>query len=102
MSLITRAATQGERFARARKFRGFNQTEMARTLGVATSTISNWENDHVDPPLSAAAKWATLTGQTIDWLVWGDRGDEEAPSGEGASALSQHSVRLEGLEPPTF
>ncbi len=91
MATLTRTTTQGERLSRSRMFVGIDQSEMAQLLGKSKGTISNWENDHVDPPLSAMAKWAQLTGRSIDWIAFGDRNDEAPADDAGASDRSRLS-----------
>jgi transcriptional regulator with XRE-family HTH domain len=101
--------TAAERMARARLFVGLDQHEMAELLGKNRNTISAWERGVNEPPLSALAKWALVTGRSIDWIVWGDSGRpsesglnaEMAPSGED-EANSVALVRPKGFEPPTF
>ncbi|MGK0716180.1 helix-turn-helix transcriptional regulator [Leucobacter sp. W1153] len=98
MITSTQQTTQGQRLYRSRSFMGIKQEEMAKLLGKSKNTVSNWENDHVDPPLSAMAQWAKLTGRTIDWIAFGDE-TEEAPA---ASAGASGSVRPKGFEPLAF
>lgn len=87
MSTFTRTTTQGERLARSRMFVGISQGEIANMLGRSKGTVSNWENDHVDPPLSAMAQWARLTGRTIDWIAFGDE-DDKTPTAIGGGQMS--------------
>ena len=88
MATLT-ATTLAHRMTRARLFVGIEQQEIAELLGKNRSTISAWERGLNEPPISAVAQWAQLTGRSIDWLVWGDDGRPEY-------------VRPEGFEPPTY
>ncbi|WP_294947649.1 helix-turn-helix transcriptional regulator [uncultured Microbacterium sp.] len=72
MSTVTTATTPGQRMTRARLFVGLDQNAMAEALGKSRNTISAWERDVNEPPLSAVAAWARLTGRSIDWIAFGD------------------------------
>jgi transcriptional regulator with XRE-family HTH domain len=81
---ITTTATQPhERMSRARLFAGLDQSQMATMLGKSRNTVSAWERGVNEPSVTDVARWALITGQTIEWIVWGD-------------------VRPKGLEPLTF
>ena len=103
MVIINAPATVGQRMSRARLWVGLEQAGMAELLGKTRQTIGNWERDAVEPPFAAVARWARITGRSLDWIAFGDE-TEEAPPSDGASTsvLSQHSVRPKGLEPLTF
>ncbi|MFK4761188.1 helix-turn-helix transcriptional regulator [Microbacterium sp. ZW T5_45] len=97
MSLLNEQLTVGERMARARRFAGLEQVEMAEHLGRNRNTISAWERGVNEPPFSAVVTWARLTGQPVEWFAGVNA--ETAPASAGAVSTD---VRLEGLEPPTF
>lgn len=87
MAMITRAATTPhERMTRARLFAGLDQAEMAALIGRSRNTVSAWERGANEPPLSAVAQWARITGRSLDWIAFGDA--EEAPGEPEASRLS--------------
>ncbi|WP_313539811.1 helix-turn-helix transcriptional regulator [Leifsonia aquatica] len=98
--------TPHQRMSRARLFAGIDQQQMAAILGRSRNTISAWERGVNEPPITAVAMWAAVTGRSIDWIMWGDEGmprevaaavvNAEAPAEAGAW------VRHEGFEPPTF
>lgn len=71
--------TVGARLARARRFAGLEQADLAVTLNRSRSTISAWERGLTDPPMSAVASWAQLTGRTIDWIAYGDTPPTDTP-----------------------
>lgn len=85
--------TPAQRMTRARLFVGLEQADMAELLGKSRNTISAWERGVNDPPLSAVAKWARITGRSIDWIVWGD---DETPT---ASAMGVSGSRLRESNP---
>lgn len=92
MSTVTEV-TPAERMTRSRLFVGLDQTAMAELLGKSRNTISAWERGVSEPPLSAIAAWARITGRSIDWIAWGD---EETPT---ASAMGVSGSRLRESNP---
>ena len=58
----------GERLRTARLKTGFRQTDLARILGVAQSTIVYWETNMRRPNLHAAIRMAALFGTTVENL----------------------------------
>src|SRR5690606_7805246 len=79
-----------------------DQAHAAKALGVSRQAISSWEQGHTEPSATNFVRLARLYGQPLEWFAAGVNA-ETAPAEAGAvSSLSQHSVRLEGLEPPTF
>lgn len=78
MSTVTAPSTPAQRMTRARLFAGLEQAQMAEALGKSRNTISAWERGVNDPPLSAVALWARMTGRTIDWIAFGDETDNRS------------------------
>ena len=76
MTIINPTVAPYERLSRSRRFVGLDQDDMARLLGRSRNTISAWERGVNEPPVSAVAAWARITGQTIDWIMWGDETPE--------------------------
>ena len=95
MTMIKQALTVGERMVRARLWVGLDQSEMAQALGKTARTVGAWERGENEPPFSAVAQWARITGRTLDWIAYGDQNDE------GPAFAGPRSVRPEGFEPPT-
>ena len=75
---LTKTSTAYERMTRARLFAGLEQSEMAELLGRNRNTISAWERGLNEPPAGALAQWAVITGQRVEWIVWGDEGQPSA------------------------
>ena len=82
------------RLKAARERAGIDQLDMAARLGVARTTVSNWERGVSEPNVTQFVQWAELTGTPLEWLAEGVHA--KAPAGAGAD------VRHEGFEPPTF
>ena len=59
----------GERVKKELKEQGRKQSELAPYLNVRQSTLSEWLNDHNEPPMSAIPKIAAYLGVTADYLL---------------------------------
>lgn len=58
-----------ERIKSIRLAKGLSQVELARTLGVTKQSISNWENDNIQPSIEMLIKIATYFSVTTDYLL---------------------------------
>jgi transcriptional regulator with XRE-family HTH domain len=85
--------TVADRLRKARESAGFEQAALARVLGVAKNTVSNYERGAVQPKRAVVMAWAMATDTALDWL----EGESPRPEDGGS-----HAVRPKGLEPPTF
>ena len=61
------------RLRTARKSAGFSREDVEKALGIAQTTLTNYEYGVSTPGLMRAVALAALYGVTLDWLVW----DEE-------------------------
>lgn len=59
----------GQRICEARTMRGWSQVELAKRLGVAKQTVSNWENDNIQPSIEMLVRLAGLFNVTTDYLL---------------------------------
>lgn len=55
-----------------------NASEFARKVGVAPNSVYRYERGDQSPSVQIAAKWAQLTGVSLDWLVTGNGGGPKA------------------------
>ena len=78
-------ATFGDRLAAAREEQGLEQKDVARRLGVKTSTVLNWEEDRAEPRANRVQMLAGILGVSITWLLSG-QGEGPSPAGEGPEA----------------
>lgn len=60
--------TLGERLAKARRLKGWNQTELAQNLGIGRRSISRYEDDIAVPSRAVLIAWAEVTGVPFGWL----------------------------------
>ena len=59
----------GQRICELRTACGWSQVELAKRLGVAKQTISNWENENIQPSIEMLIRLAKLFGVTTDYLL---------------------------------
>lgn len=48
---------------------GWSQVELARRLQVSKQTVSNWENDNIQPSIEMLVRLAKLFGVTTDYML---------------------------------
>lgn len=76
------AATFGDRVAAARDAAGLSQKDLARRLGVRTSTLRNWEEDLSEPRANRLSMMAGILNVSIMWLINGEGEGMQAPPEE--------------------
>lgn len=59
----------GQRILEMRTNLGWSQMELAKRLGVAKQTVSNWENDNIQPSIEMLVRLSRLFGVTTDYLL---------------------------------
>ena len=59
----------GERINELRCAFGWSQVELAKKLQVTKQTISNWENDNIQPSIDMLVKVAGVFNVTTDYLL---------------------------------
>lgn len=77
---------------------GWSQVELARALNVSKQTVSNWENDNIQPSIDMLVRLAKVFGVTTDYLL----GLEDTPrldvSGLSDSAVAHLSLLVADLK----
>lgn len=48
---------------------GWNQVELAKSLNVTKQTVSNWENDNIQPSVEMLIRLSRIFGVTTDYLL---------------------------------
>lgn len=61
--------TVGERLAKARKATGLTQAQFAERIGIARSSVANYELDVTMPRRLVLNAWAHETGVPVEWLL---------------------------------
>ena len=59
----------GQRIYELRLAFGWSQVELAKRLGVAKQTVSNWENENIQPSIEMLMRLAKLFNVTTDYMV---------------------------------
>lgn len=59
----------GRRICELRNALGWSQVELAKRLKVAKQTVSNWENDNIQPSIEMLVRLAKIFGVTTDYLL---------------------------------
>lgn len=59
----------GQRICELRTSLGWSQVELAKRLGVAKQTVSNWENENIQPSIEMLVRLAKLFNITTDYLL---------------------------------
>ena len=59
----------GQRIAELRLALGWSQVELSKRLRVAKQTVSNWENDNIQPSIEMLVRLAKLFNVTTDYLL---------------------------------
>ncbi len=59
----------GPRINELRLAYGWNQVQLAEKLNVSKQTISNWENDNIQPSIEMLVRLAKLFNVSTDYLL---------------------------------
>ena len=59
----------GQRLRELRCAFGWNQVELARRLNVSKQTVSNWENENIQPSIEMLVKLAQTLSVSADYLL---------------------------------
>jgi len=90
--------TMGGRLSRARDAAGLTVSELARRLGVKTSTIHAWESDRSLPRANRLAMLAGLLNVSLSWLLHGvGTSPAEAADSELIKAVAANLGRLKRM-----
>lgn len=59
----------GQRICELRTASGWSQVDLAKKLGVAKQSVSNWENENIQPSIEMLVRLARLFNVTTDYLL---------------------------------
>ena len=59
----------GQRIHELRQAFGWSQVELAKRLNISKQTISNWENDNIQPSVDMLVRLSKIFGTTTDYLL---------------------------------
>lgn len=52
-----------------RQYRSMSQVELAQRLGVTKQSVSNWENDNIQPSIEMLVRLAAVFSVSTDYLL---------------------------------
>ena len=94
--------TLGGRLSRARDAVGLSAAQLARRLGVQSSTIQAWESDRSQPRANRLSMLAGVLNVSLSWLLHGvGTAPVEESSEEMAEAIGLQLDRLKRLHQET-
>ena len=85
----------GERICELRKERGWSQVELAKRLNVAKQTVSNWENENIQPSIEMLVRLAKLLNVSTDYLLGLDNIPHLSTAGLPANVVAHLSSLIE-------
>ena len=59
----------GQRICTLRTSLGWSQVDLAAKLNVAKQTVSNWENENIQPSIEMLVRLSKLFGVSTDYLL---------------------------------
>ena len=59
----------GTKIQELRSALGWSQVDLAKRLGVAKQTVSNWENENIQPSIEMLVRLTKLFNVTSDYLL---------------------------------
>lgn len=68
--------TQADRLAKARRFAGLSQQELADRLDLGARTINRYEAGEI-AKRTVVLSWAMACGVSAEWLLNGERGEPD-------------------------
>lgn len=85
----------GQRICEMRKALGWSQVDLAKRLGVVKQTVSNWENDNIQPSIDMLVRVAKLMNVSTDYLLGLDEGVHLNVQGLPAQVVAHLSALIE-------
>lgn len=94
--------TLGGRLSRARDATGLSAAQLARRLGVQSSTIQAWESDRSQPRANRLSMLAGVLNVSLSWLLHGvGAAPADETDAETAESLDLQFERLKRLHRET-
>ena len=64
-----------QRIRLLRQARNMSQVELAKRLGVTKQSVSNWENDNIQPSIEMLVKLAAIFSVSTDYMLGLESGE---------------------------
>ena len=87
----------GQRINELRRACVWNQVELAARLNVTKQTMSNWENDNIQPSIEMLVRISKIFGVTTDYLLGLDDVTRLDVSGLPVEMVAHFSVLIDGF-----
>ena len=86
-----------QRRREVRQARGMSQVELAGLLGVTKQSVSNWENDNIQPSIEMLVKLAQTLAVSTDYLLGLDGRQTLDVSGLSPRAVGHLQLLVEDI-----
>ncbi len=87
-----------ERIKLLRTARNISQVELAKSLNVTKQSVSNWENDNIQPSIDMLVKIATFFAVSTDYLLGLDNKNYIDVSGLTERQLAHIKLIIEDIK----
>lgn len=87
-----------QRIREVRQARGMSQVELAGLLGVTKQSVSNWENDNIQPSIEMLVKLAQTLSVSADYLLGLERRQTLDVSGLSPQAVGHLQLLIEDIK----
>ena len=88
----------GQRIGEMRAAFGWSQVDLAKRLGVAKQTVSNWENENIQPSIEMLVRLAKLFNVSTDYLLGLDEIPRLSIEGLPASFVAHMALIIEDFK----
>lgn len=78
--------------------RGLNQVELAKRLSVTKQTVSNWENDNIQPSIDMLERLADFFNVSTDYLLGRTNVTQLSTEGLTMDEISHINFLIEDLK----
>ncbi len=94
--------TIGGRLSRAREAAGLSPAQLARRIGVKTSTLTAWESDRSEPRANKLTMLAGVLNVSLSWMLYGvGSAPEEDSQQELVNIVFGHLEKMKRLRDET-
>lgn len=87
-----------QRIRELRTLRNISQVELATALGVTKQSVSNWENDNIQPSIDMLIKIARYFGVSTDYMLGTDNREVLDVTGLPKEAVTHIRLLIEDFK----
>lgn len=85
----------GQRINAIRASHGWSQVELAKKLNISKQTVSNWENENIQPSIEMLIRLAKVFNVTTDYLLGLDEIPRLNVDGLSTNVIAHLSLLIE-------